>query len=121
MLVLTASIVTALYRVHQATQFTANDPRSELGYFPAINAVNNLEMGEVEEAEEIPVGGPMNILLFYADDWCHDTLGVAGNPVVKTPVLDALAADGVRFSENCVTTSICWISCATLYSGQYLA
>ena len=49
------------------------------------------------------------------------TLGAAGNPIVKTPVLDALAKEGVRFTENCVTTSICWISRATLYSGQYLA
>lgn len=64
---------------------------------------------------------PMNIVLFYADDWRHDTLGAAGNPIVKTPVLDALAKEGVRFTENCVTTSICWVSRATLYSGQYLA
>ena len=41
--------------------------------------------------------------------------------VVKTPVLDWLAEEGVRFTENCVTTSICWVSRATLYSGQYLA
>ena len=40
---------------------------------------------------------------------------------MKTPVLDALAKEGVRFTENCVTTSICWVSRATLYSGQYLA
>ena len=65
--------------------------------------------------------GTMNILLFYADDWRHDTLGMAGNTVVKTPVLDALAAQGVRFTQNCVTTSICWVSRASLYSGQYLA
>ena len=43
------------------------------------------------------------------------TLGAAGNPIVKTPVLDALAKEGVRFTQNCVTTSICWISRATLY------
>mmetsp|Transcript_33998 Transcript_33998/g.76512 ORF Transcript_33998/g.76512 Transcript_33998/m.76512 type:complete len:506 (+) Transcript_33998:126-1643(+) len=64
---------------------------------------------------------PMNVLLLYADDWRYNTLGVAGNPVVETPVLDALSREGVRFTENCVTTSICWISRATLYSGQYLA
>jgi arylsulfatase A-like enzyme len=63
----------------------------------------------------------MNILLLYADDWRYDTLGAAGNPIVKTPVLDKLATEGVRFSQNCVTTSICHVSRATLYSGQYLA
>lgn len=67
----------------------------------------------VQEEEEEKNKPPMNILLFYADDWRHDTLGAAGNPIVKTPVLDALAEEGVRFTENCVTTSICWISRAT--------
>ena len=129
--VLAVLLVVMLYRVHQATQFQAIDPRGEFGDFPADKALNTSvgriltdenserETEEVEEVEE--KRGPMNILLFYADDWRHDTLGAAGNPIVKTPVLDAIAAEGVRFSENCVTTSICWISRATLYSGQYLA
>ena len=70
---------------------------------------------------DVGQGRPMNVLLLYADDWRYNTLGVAGNPIVETPVLDALSQEGVRFTENCVTTSICWISRATLYSGQYLA
>jgi arylsulfatase A-like enzyme len=63
----------------------------------------------------------MNVVLLYADDWRHDTLGVAGNPVVKTPRLDRLAAQGIRFTENCVTTSICGISRANLYTGQWMS
>lgn len=74
-----------------------------------------------QQMEEDAKRPPMNILLFYADDWRHDTMGAAGNPIVKTPFIDALAKEGVRFSQNCVTTSICWISRATLYTGQYLA
>lgn len=64
---------------------------------------------------------PMNILLLYADDWRHDTLGVAGNAVVKTPTIDGLAEQGMRFTHNCVTTSICGISRATLYTGQWMS
>jgi arylsulfatase len=64
---------------------------------------------------------PMNVLVLYADDWRHDTLGVAGNPVVQTPNLDSLASEGMRFTENCVTTSICGISRASLYTGQWMA
>ncbi len=64
---------------------------------------------------------PMNILVLYADDWRHDTLGVAGNPVVITPVLDQLARQGIRFTENCVTTSICGVSRATLFTGQWMS
>ena len=64
---------------------------------------------------------PMNILVLYADDWRHDTLGVAGNPVVQTPTLDQLASQGMRFTHNCVTTSICGISRASLFTGQWMS
>ena len=64
---------------------------------------------------------PLNVLVLYADDWRHDTLGCAGNPVVKTPNLDALAKAGVRFTQNCVTTSICGVSRASLLTGQWMS
>ncbi len=64
---------------------------------------------------------PLNVVVLYADDWRHDTLGVAGNPVVKTPNLDRLAREGFRFTSNCVTTSICGVSRATLFTGQWMS
>lgn len=62
-----------------------------------------------------------NILILYADDWRHDTLGCAGNPVVKTPNLDKLAGEGFRFTQSCVTTSICGVSRASLFTGQWMS
>lgn len=62
-----------------------------------------------------------NILILYADDWRHDTLGCAGNPVVKTPNLDALASDGFRFTQACVTTAICGVSRASMLTGQWMS
>jgi arylsulfatase len=62
-----------------------------------------------------------NILLLYADDWRHDTLGCAGNPVLKTPRLDALATEGLRFTHACVSTSICGVSRASLLTGQWMS
>ena len=77
-----------------------------------------------EESHHIPTSnddlGPLNIIIFYPDDWRHDDLGSV-NPVVVTPFLDALASRGIRFAQNAVTTSICWISRATMFSGQYLS
>jgi arylsulfatase A-like enzyme len=64
---------------------------------------------------------PLNIIVLYADDWRHDTLGRAGNPVVKTPNLDRLADDGLRFSHACVTTAICGVSRASLFTGQWMS
>lgn len=64
---------------------------------------------------------PLNILVLYADDWRHNTLGCAGNPVVKTPQLDKLAGEGMRFTHSCVTTSICGVSRASLFTGQWMS
>jgi len=64
---------------------------------------------------------PLNIVVLYADDWRHDTLGAAGHPVVKTPHLDRLAKEGMRFTRNCVTTAICGVSRATLLTGQWMS
>jgi arylsulfatase len=64
---------------------------------------------------------PLNVVLLYADDWRHDTLSGAGHPVVKTPRLDALAGRGVRFTHNCVTTAICGVSRASLFTGQWMS
>jgi len=58
-----------------------------------------------------------NILLLFADDQRNDTLGVAGHPIVKTPSIDRLATNGVRFTNAFVTTSTCWVSRASLFTG----
>ncbi len=64
---------------------------------------------------------PLNVVLIVIDDARWDALGAAGNTVVKTPRMDALARDGVRFEQARVTTSICMVSRATLLTGQYMS
>lgn len=64
---------------------------------------------------------PVNIVLLYADDWRWDTLGCAGNVTVRTPHLDRLAAQGVRFTNAMVTTAICGVSRASLLTGQWMS
>lgn len=60
-----------------------------------------------------------NVIFILADDLRWDTLRHAGNPIVETPNIDALAKQGVRFTNSFVTTSICCVSRATLLCGQY--
>lgn len=60
---------------------------------------------------------PPNILFFLIDDQRNDTLGCAGHPIVRTPNVDALARDGVRFSNAFVTTPICAASRASIFTG----
>ena len=64
---------------------------------------------------------PLNVVILFADDWRHDTLGSAGNAIVKTPHLDELASKGMQFTHNCVTTSICGVSRASLFTGQWMS
>jgi arylsulfatase A-like enzyme len=53
------------------------------------------------------------------DDQRNDTLGCVGHPIVKTPNIDNLAAEGVRFENMFVTSSICWVSRATILTGRH--
>eukprot|EP00814_Leptocylindrus_danicus_P001328 CAMPEP_0116008258 /NCGR_PEP_ID=MMETSP0321-20121206/2762_1 /TAXON_ID=163516 /ORGANISM="Leptocylindrus danicus var. danicus, Strain B650" /LENGTH=520 /DNA_ID=CAMNT_0003477059 /DNA_START=215 /DNA_END=1777 /DNA_ORIENTATION=+ len=78
-----------------------------------------LELGDSSDANDEQQHPRLNILILYADDWRHDTLGSASNNLVYTPFFDRLAKEGIRFIQNCVTTSICWISRVTYYSGQW--
>jgi choline-sulfatase len=58
-----------------------------------------------------------NILFFFADDQRNDTLGCAGHPIVETPTIDRLAANGILFSNMFVTRSTCWASRTTILTG----
>ncbi|WP_420455669.1 sulfatase [Rubrivirga sp.] len=60
-----------------------------------------------------------NVIVIVTDDQRADALSAAGNAVIETPALDALAADGTRFTNGYVTTSICAVSRASILSGQY--
>ncbi len=64
---------------------------------------------------------PMNVIVLVIDDVRWDSIGAAGNTIVKTPNIDSLAAAGVRFTEARVTTSICMVSRASLLTGQYMS
>jgi N-sulfoglucosamine sulfohydrolase len=59
-----------------------------------------------------------NIVLIVADDHGRDALGCYGNPVIKTPQLDALAADGTRFTHAFCTTASCSPSRSVILTGQ---
>ena len=60
-----------------------------------------------------------NILFIYSDQHRHDVLGAAGHPLVETPVLDGLAARGVRFDEVWCQSPVCQPSRASVITGRY--
>jgi arylsulfatase A-like enzyme len=60
-----------------------------------------------------------NIIYILGDDHRADYLGCAGHPVLKTPHLDELASEGVRFTRAFCTSPACTPSRASHYTGQW--
>jgi len=42
-----------------------------------------------------------------------------GNRIIRTPVIDRLAAEGVTFYNNFCATAICMTSRASIFTGQF--
>ncbi len=65
-------------------------------------------------------GGAPNVLLIYTDDHGWADLGAQGvDGEIRTPNLDKLAADGVRFTRGYVTAPQCTPSRAGVITGMY--
>ena len=62
---------------------------------------------------------PTNVLYLCSDEHTRHVLGCYGNPVVRTPNLDALAARGTRFSSAYTPFPICVPARACLATGRY--
>jgi N-sulfoglucosamine sulfohydrolase len=65
-----------------------------------------------------PVASSRNVVLFVTDDQGQDA-GCYGNPVIKTPHLDALAADATRFQYAYATTASCSPSRSVILTGMF--
>ena len=60
-----------------------------------------------------------NILIIYPDQMRYDAMGCAGNPVIRTPQIDRLAAEGVQFTEAYASYPICCPFRASVLTGKY--
>ena len=63
--------------------------------------------------------GKSNIVLFLADDQSIDDVGCYGNNVIRTPNIDRLAEEGLRFNLAFTPTAMCSPSRSALYTGLY--
>lgn len=62
---------------------------------------------------------PPNLLVIVADDHGWDDLGCYGHPVVRTPHLDRLASEGVRFTHCYTTAPLCSPGRGAVMTGLY--
>ena len=60
-----------------------------------------------------------NIVIFLADDLNYCDIGCYGNSDVKTPAMDRLATEGIRFTGAYTATAMCSPTRMQLYTGIY--
>jgi arylsulfatase A-like enzyme len=90
-----------------------------IAFAAALAASATLPPAKAAVAAEPPRKGPPNVIVILADDLGHNDLSIAGNPLVKTPNLDSIARDGVRFVDGYSADAICAPSRAGLLTGRY--
>jgi arylsulfatase A-like enzyme len=71
-----------------------------------------------------PAAGPgarPNLLFILVDQLRYDTLGCAGHPMIKTPHIDRLAAQGTRLANCYAQAAVCGPSRASMLTGHSVA
>ncbi len=63
-------------------------------------------------------GDMPNVVILFADDLGYGDLGVYGHPTIRTPNLDRMAAEGMKFTQFYVGASVCTPSRAALLTGR---
>lgn len=60
-----------------------------------------------------------NVIVIFTDNLGYGDLGCYGHPVHRTPNIDAMAREGMRFTDFYVTAGVCTPSRASLLTGCY--
>jgi arylsulfatase A-like enzyme len=76
------------------------------------------ELTHRAQSQTARTAGP-NIIFIMTDDQQQSAMSAYGNKILKTPNLDRIGAEGIRFTEMFVTNSLCAPSRASFLTGLY--
>src|SRR5687767_7983369 len=83
----------------------------------ALGASVSPLLAGIADAQADAAGRPSFVVLL-ADDLGYGDLGCFGHPAIKTPHLDRLASQGIRFSDCYCSQPVCSPSRAGLLTGR---
>lgn len=63
---------------------------------------------------------PEHIIFVFVDQMRADCVGAFGHPVVRTPYLDGLVADGIGFRRVVTPAPLCVPARMSLFTGRYV-
>lgn len=63
--------------------------------------------------------GRPNVIILFCDDLGYGDLGCYGHPVIRTPQIDRMAKEGVRFTQFYTVAAVCSPARASLLTGRY--
>jgi arylsulfatase A-like enzyme len=84
-----------------------------------ITVATFAQSSEKKEIEASKAQNKPNIVFIFSDDAGYGDFGFQGSEVMKTPNLDTLAAEGIRFEQGYVSDPTCGPSRAGLLTGRY--
>jgi arylsulfatase A-like enzyme len=94
------------------TKYSTMKKRNYLIYMILLLSLNSF--GKSNDTGKKP-----NVIVLFADDLGYGDLGCFGHPTVKTPNLDNMAKDGIKFTSFYTAASVCTPARAALLTGRY--
>ncbi|MEP9358529.1 sulfatase [Sphingomonas sp. KR3-1] len=78
-------------------------------------------MAGAAQAQSAPAKGARqpDIVLFIADDLSREDVGAYGSPDARTPNMDAMAREGMRFDRAFASSPTCTVSRSSILTGDY--
>lgn len=86
--------------------------------FPVVMLATLFSIEAIAMADEPPAPAQPNIIVLFADDMGWGDIGANGHPMIRTPAIDQLAAEGQRWTNFYVSSPVCSPSRGALLTGR---